>query len=730
MVGFAEAAVSFQIAVSYHILTFADTAIPLTVEPNQEFASPSLSNRLRLDGKPIEDVNLATVTADLPSWAFLDSRAISIRGVPPPHFQPQSVSVHAKDIFGDSASITIDLKSTESLGAGDQAQSISLRAVAGQYFSFTFGEISLRSTDNVSADLGNASNWLSFSKQNFTLQGSVPSTLKNETLDLSITAEGDTSKFTTQVKLEIQRLNSPQPTMSSSPSHSSSTTSTKASTNHPNEMTQLPAGTKNTTRHIVVIVLAIVLSFLAVLALIIIILYCKRKRRKRSGVEAQKELSARVSFQTEAVPDTADLPPVVEESRISNDRPRQVMPVQAPHIELPWAPDSLQKAKNRCSKGVRKKNQMSIDSSWGELLVPPAYDENSQSARGTSGRAVQPSDALAVPTPIPSFSVARKLLSGKRLSKQRSIKPERGSRVLSTISNRAIGLPKRFSGAGHGGGVLVPETTASMANRSSWQTTLGSIPQGDTRPRVTALEAFSPLPRDGKENEGLGIIVGAMKPSMRLVEHSSEASESLDMQRQRWHTNRARDQLEGAARFSNAGSSRTPLLSKMPNAIKTPSRTISPTIPENATINSRLSQLSWSKWSGIGPAARAESGLDIRAPAPLFAQHPSCAPRDVSMASSGQFDSALSSDSQWEDEILIAEINDAGERHWLSDADSAAPSPRLPFEPWSSQEEIGQANEVGVSRGARLIDKRKHISVEEENLRRSEKSQAGSFRFI
>ncbi len=101
------------------------------------------------------------------------------------------------------------------------------------------------------------------------------------------------------------------------------------------------------------------------------------------------------------------------------------------------------------------------------------------------------------------------------------------------------------------------------------------------------------------------------------------------------------------------------------------------------------------------------------------------------MASSGQFDSALSSDSQWEDENLIAEVNDAGERHWLSDADSAAASPRLPFDPVSSsQEEVGQANQVGVSRGARLIDKRKHISLEEENLRRSEKSQAGSFRFI
>ena len=124
--------------------------------------------------------------------------------------------------------------------------------------------------------------------------------------------------------------------------------------------------------------------------------------------------------------------------------------------------------------------------------------------------------------------------------------------------------------------------------------------------------------------------------------------------------------------------------------------------------------------------------MSARVPAPLFA--PRAAPRlarEVSVASSGQFDSALSSELQWEDDNLVAEVNEDGERHWHTDTESAAPSPRLPFEPLSaSQEELASAKQVGMSRGARLIDKRRHVSVEVGRMNRSEKSRVGSFRFI
>jgi hypothetical protein len=137
---------------------------------------------------------------------------------------------------------------------------------------------------------------------------------------------------------------------------------------------------------------------------------------------------------------------------------------------------------------------------------------------------------------------------------------------------------------------------------------------------------------------------------------------------------------------------------------------------------------SWSKWSGVGPAAYE----------PLRAGRASNLNREgvprprttVSIASSRQFDSVTSSDSLWEDENLVVEETKDGDRQWQTEGSSTA-SPRLPFESFSPSSEH-HYQEKGISKPgqARVADRRKHISVERSRLKKSQGSQHGSFRFI
>ena len=457
---------------------------------------------------------------------------------------------------------------------------------------------------------------------------------------------------------------------------------------------------------------------------------CLRKRSRRrgkgKGVEDSIETGHAESFQNQsgeaAVPDTVDLPPMTESSRKTSVS-RQT-PTQAPRIDLPWAPDSLQKAKERMSKRLQKRNQRSFDSSWSGLVTRPETRSGPGGASMTPLGTHPPNETVPpLPPPIPIYSAKRQSATTKASStRKNSGRQHRVSKVPSVGSQRPVGLPQRRSGAGHGSGILTADTNL---HRSSWQTTLGSIPLAESRPSMTTLDAFPAPPLEGKKNQAPDIT----KPSLRLVDASSEPSENFENQRQRWHTERARDRLEGVARFSNAGSSRSFSLPRaLGGSTFSPSRTISPTIPENRSFRNP----SWSRWSGVGPAARGISPLSTRAPAPLFASRPTPRlAREVSVASSGQFDSALSSDSQWEDENLIAEVNQTGERQWHTDTESAAPSPRLPFGTFSSsQEDVAEAKQAITSRGATLIDKRRRVSVEDVGIRRNEKSRVGSFRFI
>jgi axial budding pattern protein 2 len=716
--GFAEAIISFHIGVAYQTLAFSEARTSLEVTPGHNFKSPAFRESLKLDGNPVRATALTSVSADMPGWLHLDNEDIGFSGTVPNDFESATFITSARDSYGDTANMTVKLIA-KATSTGEPEQTLNTTAIIGEEFSYTIPTSVIKDSGQVSARLADAPTWLTFSTNNLTLHGHVPIDVQPHDLILRLVAVVRGKDMLIQLSIDLMQL----PKSSSTTGRPSASSSTPSPFPSPTEQTGNNSGTtegRMKPRHIIAIVLTTVVVSLFVLLCICCLIWWPRRRAKGKGSEDTNEAATQQApvAQDPDVRDSTDLPPIAESSRkTSNSRET---PTQAPQVELPWAPDSLQRTRKKLSKRPKSQKRGSFDSSWSGLVTRP--EMRSSPAQGTDGPFDWPPTVPPFLPVLPSYSAKRQSSATKASSSRpKDGKQQRGSKALSSITNRQVGLPKRLSGAGHGAGIL---TANNAPQRSSWQTTLGSIPLIESRHDTTTLEAFPDPPSEGKENQSPDSRANLTKPSLRLVEPSSETSDSFDIMRQKWHTERARDRLEGVARFSNAGSSHSPSLPlALASSAFFPSRTISPTIPENGTYGSRVRDPSWSKWSEVGLAARAESPLSARA-APRLG-------REVSAASSGQFDSALSSESQWEDENLIAEVNEAGERQWHTDTESAGRSPRLPFKPFSSpQEEVGNARQAGLPQKTRLIDKRKHVSVEEGDMPRSEKSRAGSFRFI
>ena len=725
--GFAEATITFQIAIAYKSLAFSPPTSTVVVALGSDFVSPSFRTSLKLDGEPLGAGQLATVSADLPSWMHLDTATIVMSGHVPEDFRTGSATVSATDSFGNTANLLVEVK-TDVSGDATSQEALSTTAVIGEDFSFAFPTSIVGDADQVTADQTAKPNWLAFSSDNFTLYGKVPEDVQPQELTLTFVSIVSGNSTSILLTLHLVRKQNVSSTSILTIASISSTLPFPGPTEQTRNDSTADGG-RVRPKHIIFIVLVSVLPALFVILCICFLIWWlqRRSNRKASREDKGKEAESQrpLSSQSVQLPDTVDLPPVAESSRKASAS--RATPTQAPKVDLPWAPDSLPKSKERISRKLQKRKLGSFDSSWSGLVVRP------ETRRGATPSTQSPFECHRVdapaPPPIPAYSPKRQSVATKASStRRRDARPERQSKALSATMNRPVGLPQRRSGAGHGAGILTVNTS-NVHQLSSWQTTLGSIPLVESRPSTATFEALPAPPSEDKENQGVGSMANVTKPSLRLVEASSEPS--FEDQRQRWHTERARDRLEGVSRFSNAGSSRSFSFPRATDSTAfSPSRTMSPAIPENGAYASPVRDPSWSKWSGVGPAARARSPMSARAPPPLFARPTPRIAREVSVASSGQFDSALSSESQWEDENLIPEINEAGERQWHTDAESAA-SPRLPFEAFSSsQEEVGNAKQIGMSRGARLIDKRKCVSVGETDMHRSEKSQAGSFRFI
>jgi hypothetical protein len=643
-----------------------------------------------------------------------------------------TITISVTDIYGDIAHATIFLHSS-----ADRNESLGTLAVlnvtAGEHFSYTLATPSFSPSVQATADLGDADSWLTFDPMTWTLSGQVPSDHYAQTLDIRFTFENTASTATGDVVLHL--LQGMGATAATSTHVSETQTLPQASATSKDPLPTIgPSQQKTSNRHTLYIVLAVVLSVLAVCLLLLLILCCVR-RKKQSKRQTSKTSGEDSPGSGEGHGREPSTRTVLSTEILGLVNPQRPAPPRPPRLDLVWSNDSLREPRQRLSAAARlgplSQHRISQifadDPGLATVTATPSQAANTadpeQIADHTPGAA--PVDQSVLLQGPPSPVVTRSSIAGRRSTNRRSFR-------LSQQSNlpAIVGLPDRRSGAGHGAGILLPP--AATSSRLSWRDTWASNPSTDPRRTTVVLESFPAPPGDGSNPAKSPPRTKKPIPSLRVVSEGADDAMSFEEQRQKWHTERARARLEGLSRFSNGGS-----------AALTPTRTLwrvrsdatdnfepPKSITRPNMVGARSHEHSWSQWSGTGPAARGSS--QARSPSVSHILSGPMSRSRPSIASTDQFESVTSSDSQWEDDDgLVVEETQQGLRRWQTDNRSQA-SPRLPFSPVPASRQNSARRSASDDHWQHKLvaDRRQHVSVEEGGLKRSYGSQRGSFRFL
>ncbi len=715
--GFEEVAVHFHIVVGYNVLAFSDVSQDVNISSGVPFKTPPLRSSLMINGETIADGQISSVTTDGPSWLRIDKSQISLSGTPPAAIA-LNVTIRVLDIYDDVANTTISLHA-EPLLATSLGKIATIDITPGEDFSYTVNDTAFTGYGRIHADLSNAPIWLRFDEKSRTLSGRPPLNLPRETITTPINFENATANVTGFVDIQratITTITSTETLQTTAMPHASKTSipyNTSVANKH------------NTKRPVTAIILAIVFAAFGVLLVIcLILLLMRRRQRRKKAAYDQAHMpgdSPESSMHTPNPILPTPLSPLTGPPVTSSREP----PVRPPRVDLTWTNDSSQMG---MLSGIAQAQQTKYSraSQAGGLsneerdLSKRGLAEGSSVVDGFTMGAARSSRQASRKSVVKDFAANRKLENRDSFTTKRQ--PDRQS---------VVGLPNRRSGAGHGAGILV-RSHADSDHRLSRDTWASNPPGGESRRTTAVLDSFPNPPDDKSRPVSVELLARSKSPSQLVVSKDNNPVLSFEARRQQWHTERARARLEGTARFSNAGASHMLGLPQERTGRAITDRHSKPftLLRRNEDVGKPTSrEPSWSKWSGLGPAAhdslRAASPLDS-----LIANLPS--PRaDTSIASSGQFESATSSESHWADEDLVVEKTGEGLSSWQTNRHLPAPA-RAPFEEISNSRRSTTSDKVIThpEQGGVSDSRRKHISVADGGLVRAQGSHHGSFRFI
>lgn len=704
VLGFADAIAEFDVVVGVHILAFTNPSYTISISSGQPLHTIPLRDLLMLNDQPIPEDQIASVAVDGPPWIELNESEMSLSGYPDLQTNT-TITICVTDVFQDVANATWLLE-FEQLAVASLGIVATIEAFIGERLEYTFDVPSIFSS--MQMDLGHQDelSWLKYNATNLTLYGNVPSSSPAEAWNISISFQNATTNATGIFILRLAVSVRPTPTTSSvdgtnrthDPSASLEATITSQVT--PNR--RVSDGNWSP------VVLAMCLSIVGfiVLCLIFLLLWYRHRKRRKD----QDNTAGDATLSTSTSPNdigTSGLHTLSPMSAIECSEPvRSNPPLRPPRIDLAWSNDSLQKARSRIS-GSRLSEQQRVSKRFdiGSNEAGPKVSLGSTHVRSMRSRG---DSSLGEWQPFPlQDSLLASPMKQPIPSKQLSATRDARNSVQNPTKRGSVGLPDRRSGAGYGSGI-----TSDTGRDHGWADPLTPCPVGGRRRSTVTLESF-PLP----PSEPASAIARSISPFGALFD-SIEESLNFEAERQKWHTERARARLEGAARFSNRGSSRLVSALRYNNNNMKSKLAISKVPDETAIehgheVNEQLgsSEHSWSKWSGIGPAAH---DLEMMR-SPLGKTETSMINRERggSTVSSRQFDSLTSSGSLWEEESPSKSPEKVG--------------PRLPFSPLTqSQENMSRGETEASLRQERVADKRNAVNVEGHGLRKVQSSQQGS----
>ncbi|KAF2794746.1 hypothetical protein K505DRAFT_374436 [Melanomma pulvis-pyrius CBS 109.77] len=428
---FAAASISFTLLISNHQLLFKPLQQTLNLTKGNNINISDLRGKLFLDNAPIQDENIQSATAELPSWLSFNNQTFGITGIPPSGLMSQDLSITIKDQYGDTATHSIRLLFNSRLFTGEIGR---LNITAGEYFEYVVPR-SLLTKDNedISVDFGPLAKWFQFNATNLTIHGKVAEDFAPQDIQGSLTAKSidDETKDSQSFDFHVSGAGT-HVYPGSSIVHPSANSDTSKAQGHQQK------------RKREAVIIGSVLGTTIGLAILLAcgVLLCRRRKRQLKGYispkDSRRPRSRRKTDISRPIPmddeweDVGKTTDADLEKGDGDDTASERTPERPSLLGL-----QLPSKKNTS----RHAATTSIDESETKILT--AFDRSSWGFKDEAGPSHHPHDSMKIPTQI-----------ARRDSDNSSLptKNRRRTTAMCRDPYRSSGLPvnRRLTGLGHG----------------------------------------------------------------------------------------------------------------------------------------------------------------------------------------------------------------------------------------------------------------------------------------
>ena len=198
VIGFSQAIAPFQLIVQSHLFAFGNTLQVMNVTPGST-VDHGLLGDISLDYQPASDSDVSQASTNAPPWLSLDHSSLVLSGRSPANVSEQNFTVSATDRYGDSASTIVLLRISTNSSLDILMPFPTLTATIGKKFTYDLND-SLSCNPNgdgvkFTIDPGAAGGWLRYDSSAMALQGTVPASLKPQSVQVTVTAiQGNVSQ--------------------------------------------------------------------------------------------------------------------------------------------------------------------------------------------------------------------------------------------------------------------------------------------------------------------------------------------------------------------------------------------------------------------------------------------------------------------------------------------------------------------------------------------------------
>ena len=458
VLGFAEAVTSFQMVITSHLFTFGNNLHVINITSGIPLKSSDLQDDLTLDGQPSNSSDIRQVSASTPPWMSIDSSTLILSGTPPTNAISQNFTVTASDIYGDTASTVVLIRSIENLTSCFTGPFATANATIGANFTYDLNpQVITNSTADVAIGLGAASVWLSFNSSSLELQGHIPADLKPQSVQVEVTITQGSQIQSQNITINIQEASASS--ARNTDSHSISPQATSGSTAGGNQNIDASGSVSSRPKRRWIAAAVTVPISVALGCLLLLCAYLKRRRRRK----AHESLSPLPKWKISRPIQEKDTPKIELREVTLGELDIDVRPASSRTVKTPWldllgfqrSGDGKSGSKSRVSNGTIGSMNTSTASDSGDFSFLGLAKGTSMpevghmSEKRTLRRTGKTSCGFkAPPSSVQRLSVIMDNSPTNRNSKQR----RRGSNL--SYDSTSVFSSQRLSGIGHGRNTL------------------------------------------------------------------------------------------------------------------------------------------------------------------------------------------------------------------------------------------------------------------------------------